>query len=67
MNCPSPSDLRSEQAVSRKLAALRATPRARYQWGTASPGGLLAESHVKNSVNSRTVPQGTAVSPRGAL
>lgn len=61
MNCPTPSDLRSEASVARKLAALRAVPRARHQWGTASPGGLLAESHVNNSVNSGAHPQGAGV------
>lgn len=49
MNCPSlptPSDARVGAATQKHLARLRATARARYQWGTASPGGLLAESHI---------------------
>jgi len=73
MNCPSPSelsDLRADIATQRHLARLRATPRARYQWGTASPGGLLAESHVNSSVDSLAPTQGapvTGLRQRGAL
>lgn len=45
-------DDRADAATRKHLAKLRATPRSRYQWGTATPGGLLAESHALSSVAS---------------
>jgi len=38
-----------------------AAPRARTQWGTASPGGLLAESHVNFCANELAPSQGASV------
>ena len=59
-----------EAAIAAKLAPLKAdcdarraaAERARLtQWGTAGPGGLLAESHATTSVDCATPPQGVAV------
>ena len=60
MNCPSAP--RPTPTAREILEAAHAAERASVmQWGTASPGGLLAESHVKNSVNSHAPSQGAAV------
>ena len=56
------ADALTERHVSKLRTLCDAERAARLtQWGTAGPGGLLAESHATTSVDCATPPQGVAV------
>ncbi len=56
------ADALTERHVSKLRALCDAERAARLtQWGSASPGCVLAESHASTSVDSNDLPQGAAI------
>lgn len=60
---------RADAAVRTKLARLREIPRARRQWGTATPGGLLSENAAQRELPRTATPSPIAAyaAPGNAL